>query len=404
MSGDASRPLQGVRVLDATNVLAGPFCCHQLAHLGADVIKIEAPGRGDLARRLGADEALSEQQMGASFLAQNAGKRSVVLDLKHPDGKAVFRRMAERSEVVVENFRPGVMDRLDLGWSALQNVNPKLIYCAISGYGQTGPMRALPAYDQIIQGVSGLMAVTGAPDTAPYRAGFPVCDTIGGLTAAMAICAALAEPKERRQGRFIDISMLEATIAAMGWVVSDWLIAGVEPAPRGNENATAAPSGAFATADGLLNIAANRQSQWEALARHIGCEALIAHPDYADMKARKANRTALKAELERKLADKPALQWADELNALGVPAGAVMTPQAILASEQIAARDLIASYQPAPGMERPLRTVRTGVKIDGQAPAVSAPPPRLGEHQTAVLAEFGYSPAEIEALRTRGAW
>ncbi|MEO0692880.1 MAG: CoA transferase, partial [Pseudomonadota bacterium] len=217
-------PLAGVRVLDLTNVLAGPFACHQLAHLGADVLKVEAVGRGDLARNLGADPELSARGMGISFLAQNAGKRSLTLNLKADAGKEVLRRLVRKADVLVENFRPGVMDRLDLGAEALRAENPTLIYCAISGFGQTGPWTDRPAYDQIVQGVSGLMSVTGTQDSGPLRAGYPLADTIGGLTAAMAITAALNAPE---RGCVIDVSMLEAVLATMGWVVSNHLIGGV---------------------------------------------------------------------------------------------------------------------------------------------------------------------------------
>ena len=257
----SERALQGICVLDLTNVLAGPFACHQLAHLGADVIKVETLAGGDLARQLGADPELNRRKMGVSFLAQNAGKRSITIDLKHPSGKAVFRTLVRTARVLVENFRPGVMDRLGLGYRALLEHNPTLIYCAISGFGQDGPLRDLPAYDQIIQGMAGVMSITGAPDSAPFRVGYPVADTIGGLTAALAIAAALAD-RERTGGSFIDVSMLEATMATMGWAVSNHLVAGQAPKPMGNDNVTASPSGTFRTADGLLNIAANKQEQF----------------------------------------------------------------------------------------------------------------------------------------------
>ncbi|HRO02472.1 MAG TPA: CoA transferase [Terricaulis sp.] len=183
------KPLQGVRVLDLTNVLAGPFCCHQLAHMGADVIKVEARLGGDLARQLGADVELNRRNMGVSFLAQNPGKRSITLDLKKDSAKAVFRRLVRTADVVVENFRPGVMDRLGLGYAELLKENPGLVYCAISGFGQTGPLRDFPAYDQIIQGMSGVMSITGDQESAPLRVGYPIADTIGGITAAFAPCA-----------------------------------------------------------------------------------------------------------------------------------------------------------------------------------------------------------------------
>ena len=222
--------------------------------------------------------ALNQRHMGASFLAQNAGKRSVTLNLKHAAGKAAFRRLVASSDVVVENFRPGVMDRLGLGYAALKEVRPDLVYCAISGFGQDGPLNGNPAYDQIIQGLSGVMSVTGTPETAPLRVGYPVCDTIGGITAAFAIAAALVKRARTGEGECIDVSMLEATLVTMGWAVSNWLIAGVHPTPMGNENMTAAPSGAFRTGRGLLNIAANKQEQFEELARLVGRPDLIADP------------------------------------------------------------------------------------------------------------------------------
>ena len=393
------KPLDGIRVLDLTNVLAGPFCCHQLAHLGAEVIKVEVPGRGDLARQLGADPGLNDRLMGVSFLAQNAGKRSVTLNLKDDKGKELLKRLVRSAAVLVENFRPGVMERLELGYEVLKEENPDLVYCAISGFGQDGPMRDLPAYDQIIQGVSGVMSITGAPETAPYRVGTPICDTIGGLTAAFAIAAAL---NGRERGAFIDVSMLEATLATMGWVVSNWLTAGVRPQPHGNENVTSAPSGAFATAEGLLNIAANKQEQWELLCRHLGREDLLDHPDYRRREDRKAKRFALKAELETSLAGKGARDWARELNRIGVPAGAVFEVPEVLEHPQVADRGMIADFAAVPGAERDIRVVRTGFKVNGATPAVEAPPPRLGEHNHEVYRGLGLSDGEIEALAAEG--
>lgn len=395
-------PLSGVRVLDLTNVLAGPFCCHQLAHLGADVVKVEMAGRGDLARQLGADRGLNEKLMGVSFLAQNAGKRSVTLNLKKAKGRDLLKRLVAEADVLVENFRPGVMDRLGVGWAALREVNPRLIYCAISGFGQDGPWRDLPAYDQIIQGASGVMSITGAPETAPYRVGYPICDTIGGLTAAFAISAAL-NGRKKTGGAFIDVSMLEATLATMGWAVSNWLIAGVRPAPHGNENVTSAPSGAFRAADGLLNIAANKQEQWEVLCRHIGREDLLTRPDYATREDRKANRLTLKAELEKTLTARPARDWARELNRLGVPAGAVFEVPEILSHPQIANRGLIAEFDDVPGAGHGIRVLRTGVKIDGAPPGVGSPPPRLGEHNAEIYGEIGVTPEELDRLKEEGA-
>ncbi|MBL8333552.1 MAG: CoA transferase, partial [Rubrivivax sp.] len=332
-------------MLDLTNVLAGPFACHQLAHLGAEVIKVESLQGGDLARQLGADPALNQRHMGVSFLAQNAGKRSIALDLKKPGGKVVLRRLVAGADALVENFRPGVMQRLGLGYEALLPHNPRLVYCAISGFGQDGPLRDLPAYDQIIQGMAGVMSITGDAASAPLRVGFPVADTIGGLTAAMAVCAALAE-RDRTGGRFIDVSMLESVIATMGWAVSNLLVAGRAAQPMGNENMTASPSGAFRTAQGLLNIAANKQEQFEALARVIGRDDLVADPRFAQRQARLDHRFELKAEIEQALAAHDAEHWWPRLTEAGVPAGPVYTVEQALAHPQVAQRGLVAAFDP----------------------------------------------------------
>ena len=300
-------PLKGIRILDLTNVLAGPFCCHHLAHLGAEVVKVEAAGRGDLARQLGADPELNKANMGVSFLAQNAGKKSVTVNLKNARGREIFLKLVETADVVVENFRPGVMTRLGVGYETLKEVNPTLIYCAISGFGQEGPWVHRPAYDQIIQGTSGVMSITGGGESAPLRVGYPVADTVGGITAAFAISSALnANPR----GTFIDVSMLESVLATMGWVVSNYLIAGVNPTANGNENPTSAPSGAFEAEGGLINIAANKDQQWELLTDHLGLAALRERPEYATREDRKRNRLALKTELEAVLKTRPPRDWA----------------------------------------------------------------------------------------------
>jgi len=394
-----TQPLQGIRVLDLTNVLAGPFACHQLAHMGAEVIKVEAVGTGDLARTLGSDPALSARGMGISFLAQNPGKLSMTLNLKSSVGREVFLRLARGADVVVENFRPGVMARLGLGPATLRSENPRLIYAAISGFGQDGPWRDRPAYDQIVQGAAGVMSITGDGRSAPLRVGYPICDTIGGLTAAMAICAALNAPE---RGVVIDVSMLEATLATMGWVVSNHLIGGIAPEPHGNENPTSAPSGTFQTADGLINIAANKDAQWETLARHLGRENLLRDPDFATREDRKTHRLRLRAELETALTRRAADDWARELNALGVPAGPVMSVPDILAHPQVAGRDFLGRFDDVPGVGRSIDLVRTGFLLDGERPSVSAPPPVLGRDSDGILAELGYTAPQIAEMRADG--
>ena len=398
------RPLQGFRVLDLTNVLAGPFCCHQLCHLGAEVIKVEVPGSGDLARQLGGDPDLNRRHMGVSFLAQNAGKKSITLNLKAERGRSLLRELVRTADVLVENFRPGVMQRLGVGYERLSADNPRLVYCAISGFGQDGPLRQLPAYDQIIQGMAGVMSITGEPATGPYRVGYPIADTIGGITAAFAIASALAARARNPDapGCFIDVAMLEAVIATMGWVVSNWLISGTEPVPLGNENFTASPSGTFRTADGLLNVAANKQEQFEAVCRVLGREDLAADARFAERQARLVNRAELKHLLEQSLAADSAARWAERLNAAGVPAGPVMTVPEILDHPQVKERGMIACFENAPGVGEDIRVVRTGIKIDAEAPGVDAPPPLLGEHTEEILASLGLAAEEIEQLRRDG--
>ena len=380
------RPLAGVRVIDLTNVLAGPYCTYQLALLGAEVVKVELPGSGDLARHLGPDPELNDAGLGASFLAQNAGKQSIELDLKNDADRTRFADLVSVADVLVENFRAGVLARLGYDWPALQALNPGLVYCAISGFGQSGPMRHAPAYDQVIQGLSGMMSITGTPDSAPLRVGFPVCDTVGGLTAALAVVSAILGRQRDGQGCFLDVSMLEASISAMGWAVSNYLIAGVPPEPMGDQNATAAPSGTFEAADGPINIAANRQEQFEALCRCVDRPDLLEDPRFSQREQRKRHRTELNRELNLALAARTAAAWEQALNGVGVPAARILTVPEALDLEQLAHRDFVTEVPfPAgtagtapPRPDVPL--TGTGVLVNGQPHRPAGPAPLLGEH------------------------
>ena len=381
------RPLSGIRVLDLTNVLAGPYCSYQLMLLGAEVVKVEIPGEGDLARHLGPDPDLNEAGLGASFLAQNAGKKSVELNLKDLADRDAFAGLVRGADVLLENFRAGVLDRMGFGWPELRVLRPGLIYCAISGFGQAGLMAHAPAYDQIIQGLSGMMSITGTPRTAPLRVGFPICDTVGGLMAALAIAAALAGRAATGQGCFLDVSMLEAAISAMGWTVSNYLVCGVPPEPMGDQNATAAPSGTFDAADGPLNIAANRQEQYEILCRQVGRPALITDPRFADAEARKRHRLALNQELNAALRARTAAEWERLLTAAGVPAARILTVPQATALPQLEHRGFFTDL-PFPGDPgRLLRVSGNGVLVDGEPLRPAAPPPRLGQHNALVSGE-----------------
>ncbi|UFW88182.1 CoA transferase [Bradyrhizobium barranii] len=392
-----SLPLTGIRVLDLSNVLAGPFCGYHLARLGAEVIKVENPSGGDLARRLGADPQRAERLQGLSFVAVNAGKQSIALDLKSEAGREVFLRLVKEADVVLENFRPKVMERLSLGFDVLSRQNPRLVYCAISGFGQSGPWSARPAYDQIVQGLSGAMSVTGDTASAPLRTGFPISDTIAGLTAAFAIAAALVEQRHSGRGRFIDVSLLEATVAAMGWAVSNHLNAGVEPQPIGNENFTAAPSGTFRTATGPLNISANEQKQYQSLCDLIGRPDLKTDPRFAGREMRRVNRAALSTELNKALSCKTAEEWEAQMNLAGVPAGRVLTVSQVLQQPQLLERGFVETLAPEQDGAQPLRITRPGFRLDEEF-SVPSPPATLGADTERWLQRLGYSYAEVEQL------
>ncbi len=389
--------LEGIRVLDLTNVLSGPFATLHLAWLGAEVIKVENPVGGDLARKLGCVPEYNDKLLGTSFLAQNANKKSMTLNLKEDKAKEIFRKMVATADVLVENFRPDVMERLGLGFKTLSEINPKLIYCAISGFGQTGPDAKKPAYDQIIQGLSGVMAINGDERLNPLRAGFPLCDTVGGLNAAFAIMSALYHRERSGEGQFIDISLLDSVMPLMGWVAANLLIGGQEPQLLGNDNFTAAPSGTFRTRDGYINIAANKQEQWESVADLLGVPELKEDSRFKERDARKKNRFELTPLLEEKLVEKETSYWSDVLNKAGVPSGEILSLYDALTAPQIEHRKTFSEVD-VKGIG-PVKLFNMTAKFDKTPGAVESPPPLLSEHTNEILKELGFSEMEITKLR-----
>jgi formyl-CoA transferase len=394
-------PLTGIKVLELGTLIAGPFCGKTLADFGAEVIKIENPDGGDLARKLGCVTKLNQQLMGTSFLAQNANKKSLTLNLKLDAAKKVFLELADTADVVVENFRPGVMDRLGVGFAVLSARNPRLVYCAISGFGQTGPDAHKPAYDQIIQGLSGVMAINGDERLNPLRCGFPVGDTVGGLNAAFAIMAALFHRERTGEGQMIDVALLDSILPMLGWVAANLLIGKQQPQLMGNDNFTAAPSGTFRTGDGFINIAANQQQQWEDLAAVLGLSELTTDPRFHERDTRKKNRALLTPLLEEKLTTQPTAHWVEALNAKGIPSGAIATLEEALTSAQVAHRGSIASID-TDGLGA-LELFTLTAKFGKTPGAIDSPPPRLSQHTCEILGRLGYSDAQITELRAAGA-
>jgi crotonobetainyl-CoA:carnitine CoA-transferase CaiB-like acyl-CoA transferase len=396
----SQRVLSGIRVLDLTNVLAGPFATLHLALLGAEVIKIENPRDGDLARKLGVVSGLNDQLMGTSFLAQNANKKSVTLNTKSPEGRDIFKKLVRTADVLVENFRPDVMERLGLGYRTLAETNPRLIYCAISGFGQTGPDALKPAYDQIIQGLSGVMAITGDEQLNPLRAGFPLCDSVGGLNAAFAILAALYHRERSGEGQFIDVALLDSIMPLMGWVAANLLIGHQQPVLMGNDNFTAAPSGTFRTKDGCINIAANKQEQWESLCDVLGVAELKTDPRFAKRDARKQNRRALTPLLEAKLAERPTQEWVERLNAKDVPSGAILSLEDALDQPQVRHRRVFNEVS-VEGVGT-LKLFGLTAQFEKTPGEITAPPPRLSADTAEVLGGVGITGDELTALRAKG--
>ena len=383
-----------VKILDLTNVLAGPYCCHLLAHLGCEVIKVENPDGGDLARQLGASHKLNKKKMGISFLAQNAGKKSIAINLRKKLGKEIFFKLVKKCDVVVENYKPGTINKLGIGFDQLKKINKKIILASISGFGQNGSLSNLPAYDQIIQGYSGVMSITGNKKNI-FRVGYPIADTIGGLNAALAIMSLLNN--KNRKASHIDISMLDSVISSMGWVVSNYLNANVIPKPLGNENFTASPSGTFKTKNGMINIAANRQSHFEGVCTAINLKNLIKNKKFFDRQNRLKNRSILKQIIEKKLSKQKTNYWVKKFQNLNVPCGPILTIPEILKHNQIKSRGIISTFKIKDFSK--LKLLKTSMRINNKISSVKSPPPRLGQNTNSIMKMLGYTSKQISNFK-----
>jgi crotonobetainyl-CoA:carnitine CoA-transferase CaiB-like acyl-CoA transferase len=397
MGTNINDALAGVTVLDFSQVGAGPTCGMLLGDLGAEVVKIEAPG-GDIGRKLGPPWQQGESVVSMSF---NRNKRSIAIDLKHPDGPALVRRMAAKADVVLESFRPGVMDRLGIGHAALRELNPRLVYCSISAYGQTGPWRDKPGVDGIIQAVSGLMSNIGDADSPPMKVLAPAADMTTGYLATTAVLAALRVCAATGEGQYLDVSLYNSAVMLQQSAVASYLASGEKPARIGSAAPYSAPNEAYPTRDGWIMIAAYHDDRWKAFCGVIGAPTLATDPRFATNAQRVANRAQLMAELTRRLASRTSTEWQDALEAADIICGPIADYDMLLASPQLAHNGVIVETRNADA-----GTVRMPGAAFGDRDAqsrVRRGPPAVGEHSREVLAAFGLPAAEIEALLAGGA-
>jgi len=380
-------PLEGIRVVDLTRARAGPTAVRQLADMGADVVKVEAREEVE-----GDSTAL-----GFDFLNLHRNKRSITLDLKHPRAIEILKRLVTKADVVIENFRPDVKRRLGIDYEALSAVNPRLIYGSISGFGQTGPYRDRPGYDQIAQGMGGLMSITGLPGQGPVRVGIPVADLTAGIFLAQGILVALYERERSGKGQWIHTSLLQAMVTMLDFQAARWLIDGEIAPQAGNDHPTGIPTGVFTTADGHINIAASGQTMYRRLCTAIGAPELIDDPRFKTLADRSKNRKQMNAELDRVLVKKSSAEWIEALNAAGVPSGPILNIKEVFANEQVAHL----------GLAQPVRhRTRGDMKVQAPPVTLSRTPgairraaPEHGEHTDEILKELGYSTEDIKTLR-----
>ena len=394
-----SKPFTGIRILDFTRYLAGPYGTYQLALLGADVVKIESH-EGDESRHLLVSKEWADRKMASSFLAVNANKRSITLDLRKPEAVEVVKRLVPGADVVWENFRPGVMERLGLGYETLAALNPRLIYCAVSGFGHTGPERTTAAFDGKLQAMSGIMSITGEPAGGPMRAGFAICDTIGGMTAALAVSSALFQRTHTGRGQFVDVAMLDAALAFIPGPVTEYTVAGIEQKQIGNGSVSRKPTASrFRAGHGYLVLAVLTDKQFASLMRTIGRADALDDPRFKDWRARTDNEPALRELIETALAADEPKSWEARLTAADVPCATVWKIDEIVKHPQLDSRDVLQRIDTRYG---PMQLVGAGYRLAHGSPGIERQPPTLGEHTDEILAEAGYTPTEIERLRRDG--
>lgn len=389
------QPLSGLRVIDLTQVLAGPYAAYQLGLMGAEVLKIETPGVGDWSRDKGHLPALNAKGMGLTYLTQNANKKSVTLNLKTAEGVDILKRLVRDADVFIENFRPGTIRRLGLSFDVLRDINPRIVYCSISAFGQDGEMSHRPAYDHVIQGMSGIMKTTGTVDTGPQKVGAPYVDYATGLNAAFAIVSALHETRRTGEAVHLDVAMLDTSMLLMASLVTSHLTGGWMPKPAGNEAWSQSPSsGAFETADGLLMVAANNDRQFRALCGGLGRPDLCEDPRWRDAEARQENAAALRAELVSIFLTRSALEWEKMLDAAGAPAAKVRSLDETLAEAHAATR---AFAYPVHWAREPhdIHLPTLGFKVNGEVVPPTVAPPELGADTPAVLKALGYTDADL---------
>ena len=384
--------LEGIRVLDLSRVIAGPYCAMMLADLGADVVKVERPGRGDDMRYLGN----GKDGMSLGFATINRNKRAIAVDLQHPEGLSLVVALARRADVVLENFVPGVAERLGLGYAALSAANPAIVYASVSGFGQDGPYARRPGYNTIAMGMSGLMALTGQPGDPPTRPGGSISDVAASYIAFGAVCAALVQRLRTGRGEHLDVSLLASSVALLPDPSAHYFASGVAPPRVGNRNPNVTPAEAFAAADGFINVVILNPDQYEKFCRALGDEALVTEPRFATNEARVAHHPEFKARVERALARRPVAEWVERLIAAGIAAGPIYEFDQVFEDAQIRHAGMVREVE-QPGLGT-VRMLGFPFAVGGARPPVRRPAPRLGQHTREVLAEIGIAGDEVERL------